>query len=137
MFDAADFGIYLDEIADDVLIFENDEEAVDEVFQQALCAEGDGDAGESGGGERGSDVKIQHLEAHQDGDDGDDRGAYAIEQAGHGASLLLAHLSGARLGFRDLHQAGGESFEQAREEEGEDKDHAEAQPGLSYNFQPP
>ena len=63
MFDAADFGIHLDQIADDVLVFENDEETVDEVFQQALRAKSDGDAGEPRSGERGGDIKIQHLEA--------------------------------------------------------------------------
>ena len=62
MFYAADFGIYLDQIADDVLVFEYDEETVDEVFQQALRAESDRDAGEARSGERGGDVKIQDLE---------------------------------------------------------------------------
>ena len=90
-----------------------------------------------GGGERGGDVEIEHLETHQDRDDCDDGGADAVEQTGHGAGLLLAHLSGARLSFGNLYQAGGESSEQAREEQGKDKDDAEAEPGLSYNFQPP
>src|SRR6202021_790235 len=49
IFDAAEFGINLDEIAHDELVLEDDEETVDKIFHQVLGAETKGEAGDSRG----------------------------------------------------------------------------------------
>ena len=59
IFDAAEFGIHLDEIADDELVLEDDEEAVDEILHEMLRAKAEGEAGDSRGRFERGDVEAE------------------------------------------------------------------------------
>jgi len=65
IFDRAFEACDVDDFADVVLIFNEDEDAVEHILEEALCAEADADAEDSGGGQnwliRDSD-KAQNLE---------------------------------------------------------------------------
>jgi hypothetical protein len=75
------------DLADVVLVFDEDEDAVDHVLEDALGTEADGDAENAGGGEDrlvGDAQDIEDLEEDEEAEDGVGGGSY---DGGHGAEL--------------------------------------------------
>lgn len=110
-FDEAAFVVEVDDIADADLIFEEDEEAADDVLDEVLCTESDGEADYTGGGDDGADFEAELFENHHAGDDVDTDAEDPTDDSGKGV--------GAFLGFCVLFAAGEERGEAGCESAGE------------------
>jgi hypothetical protein len=79
-----------DDFADVVLVFDEDEEAVDHVLEDGLRAETDADADDAGGGEDGLVGDFEDVEDLQKGDEAEDPVGRGAENGGDGAELCGA-----------------------------------------------
>ena len=87
VFDGAFEACDVDDLADVVLIFDEDQDAVEHVLEDALRAEADGDAENAGGGEQrlvGDAEEVENLEEDDEAEDAVGGGSY---DGGHGAEL--------------------------------------------------
>jgi hypothetical protein len=87
VFDGAFEAGDVDDLADVVLVFDEDQDAVDHVLKDALGTEADGDAENAGGGEDGlvrDSDEIKDLEEDDEAEDGVRGGS---NDRGHGADL--------------------------------------------------
>jgi len=134
--DAAGFAVDLDEIANDELIFEDDEEAVDEVFDERLCSKAESEAADGGNGGDGRDVEAKLGEHGEDGATQDDCETRAIENACHRARLFLTHDGDARGRLGQLNEALGKRFENADEDERDQENEEDAQAVRGGRFGP-
>ena len=80
-------GSDFDDFADVVLIFCEDEDAVDDVFEERLRAETDADAEDTGGCEQGSVIDVEELEDLEEDEEADDGVGGAADDGGDGADL--------------------------------------------------
>src|ERR1700690_1842509 len=97
MLDAANGLTDLDGIADGVLVFEDDVETGDDVADEVLRAETDGEADKAGKrGDRG-DVDAKLTGSGEQSHGPDDLASRAVDHAGKRARLLLASLGSASL----------------------------------------
>ena len=115
----------LDALADVVLILDEDEDAVDHVLEDALCAETDADAEHAGGGEQGGEIDAEDGQNMQQDDEADDGVGGSPNDGGHGAKL------GGALGVADLpvgqfEHAVDEELDDALEDKGEDQNDQDA-----------
>src|SRR5439155_25080754 len=98
----------LDVVADQVLIFKQDEEAGYHVGYQALGAEADRQAKDADAVKNGRGVDAQDIEHHERGTEIEDVLANGVNQRGQGASLLVAVLflavQAKRLADQHLHE---------------------------------
>src|SRR5215813_5793756 len=119
MFDAAVCIADLDCVSDDVLIFENDVKAGDDVADEILRTESDSYAGESGEGECWSGVDTEKIERGDECDDPDNFAESTVKDTCESRGLLLADLRGARLVCRRLNDELGQYLEEAVDEQSE------------------
>src|SRR5579859_2085196 len=113
MLDAAGCVAKLNRIADDVLIFQYDVKPGDYIADEILRAEAHGDAGEAGERQSGSRVDSEKIERGDQRNHPDDFADGAVEDAGEGPRLLLAHLRRARLAAGRLDDQLRENFQEA------------------------
>ena len=110
MFDATDGVGHVDGISHDILIFKDNVEAGDDVADQILRAESDGEAGEPGKSGNRSDIDAELLGSSEERDGPDNFAAGTENNACQSARLLLASLGRARLRGRGLdHQIGDDT----------------------------
>jgi hypothetical protein len=76
-----------DDLADVVLVFDEDEDAVEHVFEYGLCAEADADADDSGGGKDGLVGDVEDVEDLKEGDEAKYTDGGGAKDGGHGAEL--------------------------------------------------
>ena len=86
----------VDRVADAVLVLEDHEDARQEVLDQVLGAEAQGDAGDAGTGEQRRDRQAEHAQHHDERDAPDRAGGDAAQQRAHGLGALAAALARAR-----------------------------------------
>jgi hypothetical protein len=91
MLDASGHGSDLYRFPHNKLIFDDDEKAVDEIANQMLRAEAERQACQSRYSRDRRDIKTEHRQCGKDCANGDDGGSRAIQQAGKGFYVLLAH----------------------------------------------
>ena len=87
VFDGAFEAGDVDDLADVVLVFDEDQDAVEHVLEDALRAEADGDAENTGGGQQrlvGDAEEVEDLEEDDEAEDGVGGGS---NDCGHGAEL--------------------------------------------------
>ena len=108
IFHAADLVIHLNQVAYDELIFEHNEYAIDQIFDEVLRAETERQARDGGDGGNRRDVESKLGQHGENGAPEDEHHTDAVEDAGHGASLLLAQYGDAAGGFGKLNEAVGE-----------------------------
>src|SRR5262245_38748131 len=77
-------------VSDTHLVFENEAEAAEEVFDQPLRAEAECDAGDAGAGQQRSDVDAEFVENRHDGQPDDHDGGDVVEDETDRASALGA-----------------------------------------------
>ncbi len=82
----------VDDVTDAVLVLEDHEDAGEEVLDEVLGAEAEGDADDAGAGDDRCDVDAQLGQHHDDDDRQDQAGRDALEQRSHGLGALLAAL---------------------------------------------
>ena len=85
-----------DDFAHVVLIFDEDEDAVEHVLEDALGAKADADADDAGGGEERGQVDVEDGQHMQQNNEGDDAVGGGADDRGHSAEL------GGSLGVADL-----------------------------------
>jgi len=111
----------LDDFAHVVLIFDEDEDAVEHVLEDGLGAEADADADDAGGGKQRGEVDAEDGEDVQEDDEADEAVGRGSDDGGYGADL------GGALGVGDLlvgataHAVDEEGYD-ALQEEGKKKD---------------
>jgi len=66
--------------------------AIDDVFDQRLRAEADGETSDASAGQQGAEVEAELGENFQRGHEKDDELADAIDNPGHGFDLASAHV---------------------------------------------
>ena len=88
LLDGADGLAGVDDVTDAVLVLQDHEDAGEEVLDQALRAEADGDADDTRAGQDGSDVDAERGERRDDGEGEDDERRDALEQPADGARPL-------------------------------------------------
>ena len=71
-FDLAGGIAHIDDIADAVLVLDEHEDPAEEVFDQALCSEADGNAHDPGTGDQRPKVDVELAERHHDRNEIDD-----------------------------------------------------------------
>ena len=76
-------------VADPVLVLEDDEKSRQDILDERLRAEGQGDADDSGGGQDWGDLDANGAESRQQGDDDDDGNADIREQSADGCRALI------------------------------------------------
>jgi hypothetical protein len=76
-----------DDFADVVLVFDEDQDAVDHVLEDALGTEADGDAENAGGGEDGLVGNVEEIKDLEKDDEAEDRVGGGSNDGGHGAEL--------------------------------------------------
>ena len=76
-----------DDFADVVLVFDEDEDAVEHVLEDGLGAEADADTDDSGRGEDGLVGDVEDVEDLKEGDEAEDADGGGAEDGGHGAEL--------------------------------------------------
>ena len=82
----------IDQVADPVLVFEQHEQAGDEVLDQVLGAETEGDTDDAGAGDQGSEVHPEFAEDHHRGDYEDRDGGAAAQHRAERLSPLTSPL---------------------------------------------
>jgi hypothetical protein len=87
VFDGALEAGEADDLADVVLVFDEDENTVEHVLEDALCAEADGDAQNAGRSEKGLVADVQKVEDLQEDDEAEDGVRSGAYDSGHGAKL--------------------------------------------------
>ena len=130
MLDAAERVCDLDGVSHDVLIFEDNIEAGDDVANQILRAETNGQAGESGKRGNGCDVDAEFLRGGEQRDGPDDFAPGAEYDSSERARLLLAGLRGACLGCGRLYNQLRGDTQKPVEEQGDKKDDGGDETGL-------
>ena len=88
VFDHAFHTSNADGFTDVVLVLQQDEEAVDEVFHQSLSAKSNGESSDPSAGQQRFNVHLQDREHHQHGRKNDRESSYAIENGRNGLDLL-------------------------------------------------
>jgi hypothetical protein len=76
-----------DDLADVVLVFDEDEDAVEHVLEDGLCAEADADPDDSGGGQDGLVGDVEDVEDLKEGDETKHTDGGGSEDGRHGAEL--------------------------------------------------
>jgi hypothetical protein len=76
-----------DDFADVVLVFDEDEDAVEHVFEDGLCAEADADTDYPGRGEDGLVGDIEDVQDLQEGDETEHTNGGGAQDGSHGAEL--------------------------------------------------
>ncbi len=76
-----------DDLADVVLVFDEDEDAVEHVLEDGLCAEAYAHADDSGGGEDGLVGDVEDVEDLKEGDEAEHTDGGGAKDGGHGAEL--------------------------------------------------
>src|SRR5579884_2160134 len=122
MLDAANSVGNLNGVSHDVLVLEDDIEAGDEVPDESLSTEADGDAGEASQSQRGSWIDAHLVQRGEQGDHPNDFAAGAVEDTSDGSGLLLADLSGASRGERGLDEKLGQYTEKVVDDQGNQED---------------
>jgi len=115
----------LDGLADVVLVFDEDEDAVEHVFEDALGTEADADAEDAGGGEQRGEVDLEDGEDVQQNDEADDAVGGSPNDGGHGAQLRGA-LRVADLFIGQREHAVDEEQDHALEHKGNDENDQDA-----------
>ena len=87
-------------VADLVLVLHEDEEAVDDVVDQGLRAEADGEPGDAGAGQQRRHVDAQHGQDLQQREKYRHEDARAVDDAAEGPQLLRAQTAQPILAFR-------------------------------------
>ncbi len=118
VFDGAGEAGDLDGVADGVLVFDEDEDAGEHVFEDGLGAEGDAEADDAGGGDEGAERDADGSKDLGEEIEADEEVAGGPEDRGHGANL------GGALGVADelvgaLAHATDEERDDALEREGQ------------------
>src|SRR5215475_395783 len=112
----------LDGIADGVLVFEDDVETGDDVADEVLRSEAEGQAGKSSDSSDRGDVDPEFLGDHEERKRPNDFAGPAVDDGGECASLLLAGLSGFALGTGGFDDQLGDQLEQMVDEQRDDDD---------------
>ena len=118
--------VEIDDVADAVLALHEDEAAGDDVLDQGLGAEGDGEAEDADPGQQRPDLD-EGAEDHQQRDPGDGDQPDVVEEAGDGLGALLAEPLADEVRLVDLPlEAAGEDLEEPVGAEGEQDDQEDA-----------
>ena len=120
------------------LILHQDEEPPDDVLDQALGTEADGQARHPGAREQGSDVQPELAQGHHAGNEHHQRDSYGPEEAGQrsGARLPLADPGASPVG-RHAQDAIRQHPEQAHNQDTPADDHEEVRSGGHHLEQNP
>jgi len=121
MLDTANGVSDLDGVAEAVLILEDDVETGNDVADEILRTETDGEAGESGDGGDGSDVNPELLRGDKESQNPDNFAAGAVDHGGESTRLLLAGLGGFALRAGGLDDEFGDQLEQMIDEQSDDE----------------
>src|ERR1019366_158533 len=119
--DGAGEGGELDGVADVVLVFDEDEDAVEHVFEEGLRPKADADADDAGGGEQRGEVDAQNVENVEQNDEADDCVGGGAQDGGDGADFGGA-LGVLDVRVRDAAHAVDEETDDAYEDEGDGQD---------------
>jgi hypothetical protein len=125
VFDRALEAGYFDHVADVVLVFHEDEDAVDDVLEEGLGGEADADADDAGGGEQGAVVNGEKGKDLQEDQEPNDTEGSSADDGGDGAELGGALSVVRDLLLREALKAMAEDERTAGEEEEEDEDDEE------------
>jgi len=121
MLDTPDSVGDLNRVAEAVLILEDDVETGNDVTDEVLGTETDGEAGEPGDGGDGSDVNAELLRGDEESQSPDNFAAGTVDDGGESARLLLAGQGGFALRAGGLDDEFGEQLEQVVDEECDDE----------------
>ena len=114
-----------DGVAHAELAFDEEEDAVEHIFDDVLRGEADGDAGDSGRGEEWGEIEAHGVEGLECGYEADDGQASGANDAGEGFDFAEACGAGAALLGYAGHVESGEA-EETTENKGDDGDADEA-----------
>ena len=109
VFDGAFEAGEIDELADVVLVFNEDEDSIEHVFEDRLSAQADAHANDACGGEDGLVGDVEDIEDLKEGDEPEDSVGGGSEDGRHGA-----HLGGT---VKVVHQVVGSAAQASNEEE--------------------
>jgi len=115
----------LDGIADDELVLEDDVKAGDDVPDEILCAQANGQSGEACERGHGENVNADFLRGCQQRHHPDNLARRAVENPGERARLLLSRLSSAGWRRSRLDDQLAGDAQQMVDDEGDDKDEDE------------
>src|SRR5207248_5926885 len=82
---------YTDHIANVILIFEQDEETIDEIMNQCLRAETDCESSNARAGQHRTQIQAKQRKNFQSSNKRNNKHAYAGNYTGHGPELLDTH----------------------------------------------
>ena len=119
VFDGAGKRGDFDHLADVVLVFEQDEDAVEDVFEERLRAQADADAENAGRREQRAYVDVEQLEDLDEGQKGEDAVSGGADDGDEGAQLGGA---GDRAGLSETEQAVGDEVDDTLEKEKQKQD---------------
>src|SRR5262249_51255515 len=105
------------DVADVVLVLEQNEEAIDYILDQRLSAEADGKTNDASGGDQRLNVDVEGSQDLDEGAEADDKDADAVDDAGEGAKLLRTNSTGKGLSFAEALQAAGDDPQKPKEQE--------------------
>ncbi len=133
VFDGAFEACEDDDFTDVVLVFDEDEDAVEHVLEDGLRAEADADADDAGGGEDGLVRDVEDVEELEEGDESEDAVGGGSQDGGHGAEL------GGAVEVADLAVGAGvhlfdEEEDDPLEHEDDDKDSDDSREFFAYEL---
>ena len=126
VFDGAGERGDLDHLANVILVFDKDEDAIEHVFEETLRAETDADANDPGGGEERGQVDVEDRKDVEQDDEAEDADCGGADDGGDGTELGGA--GGVALGVTvgQMAEAVDKEVNDALKREGDDQDEDEA-----------
>ena len=79
-----------DHVSHVVLVLQQNEKAIDDVFYQGLSPEADGQADNTGTGKQGAEVETERSQDHQRRNKQNNKYGHAVNDRSQGADLLAA-----------------------------------------------
>jgi hypothetical protein len=98
-------GADLDGVTDAILVLDEDKKPPDEIFDQGLGTEAEGQAAHTGAGKQGSDVDVKVAEQHQDRGADDHGGDPPTDHLDQRQRLLPPLLGQALLGIQGAEES--------------------------------